>query len=161
MIKERKNRSLVSGNFENNFTKWSGSSVFKDLCANEGHRTANRSSEDVIHPENHESLMDKKRNRGRGYGNGSIQEIPSQHHQKKQLKFFGHIIKADGIEKRLWSGKICGLRPRCRQFNNLPLGSDGKTNANTLTLSVMRKMMTQSQSLKVRIQRSKELGSKL
>ena len=48
-------------------------SEFKDLCGCQGHRLANGSRRDVIHPENHESLMDKMRNNYRGNGNGWIQ----------------------------------------------------------------------------------------
>ena len=35
--------------------------------------------------------------------------------RKRQLEFFGHIIRANGIEKRLLCGKICGVRSRGRQ----------------------------------------------
>ncbi|GFO08986.1 hypothetical protein PoB_003549100 [Plakobranchus ocellatus] len=82
------------------------------LDPNQGHRTATRGSGDVVHPENHESLMDKEKNNCRSNGHGWIQEIPSQHHQ---LKFFGHIISSGGLEKLLWRAKICGNKSRRRQ----------------------------------------------
>ena len=35
--------------------------------------------------------------------------------RKRQLQFFGHIIRADEIEKQLLCGKICGTKGRGRQ----------------------------------------------
>ena len=35
--------------------------------------------------------------------------------RERQLNFFGHINRADGIEKRLLCGKICGTKSRGRQ----------------------------------------------
>ena len=35
--------------------------------------------------------------------------------RKRQLKFFGHVSRTDGIEKLVWSGKICGKKSRGRQ----------------------------------------------
>ena len=35
--------------------------------------------------------------------------------RKRQLQFFGHINRADGIEKQLLCGKICGTKGRGRQ----------------------------------------------
>ena len=38
-----------------------------------------------------------------------------RHIRKRQLDFFGHIIRADGLEKQLPCGKICGVKSRGRQ----------------------------------------------
>ena len=35
--------------------------------------------------------------------------------RKRQLQFFGHIIRADGIEKQISSGEICGTKSKGRQ----------------------------------------------
>ena len=35
--------------------------------------------------------------------------------RKRQLQFFGHINRADGLEKQILSGKICGTKSRGRQ----------------------------------------------
>ena len=35
--------------------------------------------------------------------------------RKRQLKFFGHVNRADGLEKLLLSGKICGKKSRGKQ----------------------------------------------
>ena len=35
--------------------------------------------------------------------------------RKRQLQFFGHINRADGLEKQTLSGKICGAKSRGRQ----------------------------------------------
>ncbi|GFO00873.1 endonuclease-reverse transcriptase [Plakobranchus ocellatus] len=34
--------------------------------------------------------------------------------RKRQLQFFGHINRADGIEKQILCGKICGTKGRGR-----------------------------------------------
>ena len=35
--------------------------------------------------------------------------------RKRQLQFFGHINRADGLEKKILSGKICGTKSSGRQ----------------------------------------------
>ena len=35
--------------------------------------------------------------------------------RKRQLQFFGYINRADGLEKQILSGKICGTKSRGRQ----------------------------------------------
>ena len=35
--------------------------------------------------------------------------------RKRQLQFFGHIIRADGLEKKILSGEICGTKRKGRQ----------------------------------------------
>ena len=35
--------------------------------------------------------------------------------RKRQLQFFGHINRADGLEKQILGGKICGTKNRGRQ----------------------------------------------
>ena len=35
--------------------------------------------------------------------------------KKRQLQFFGHIIRADGLEKQILSGEICGTKSKGRQ----------------------------------------------
>ena len=35
--------------------------------------------------------------------------------RKRQLHFWGHINRAGGLEKQIWSGKICGSKSRGRQ----------------------------------------------
>ena len=35
--------------------------------------------------------------------------------RKRQLQFFEHINRADGLEKQILSGKICGTKSRERQ----------------------------------------------
>ena len=37
---------------------------------------------------------------------GRIQTIPTQNHQKKTTTIFGHINRADGLEKQILSEKI-------------------------------------------------------
>ena len=41
--------------------------------------------------------------------------MPTQNHQKIQLQFFGHINRAGGPEKQIFSQKICGTKSRGRQ----------------------------------------------
>ncbi|GFO35338.1 hypothetical protein PoB_006184300 [Plakobranchus ocellatus] len=52
-------------------------------------------------------------------GHGWTQDSPSLLNtiRERQLKFFGHIIRAGGLEKLLvlWSAKICGNKSRGRQ----------------------------------------------
>ena len=38
-----------------------------------------------------------------------------ENHQKKTTTIFGHINRADGLEKQILSGKICGTKSRGRQ----------------------------------------------
>ena len=38
--------------------------------------------------------------------------------RKRQLQFFGHIIRADGLEKQILSGEICGTKSKGRQRTN-------------------------------------------
>ena len=38
--------------------------------------------------------------------------------RKRQLQFCGHINRADGLEKQILSGKICGNKSRGGQRNN-------------------------------------------
>ena len=35
--------------------------------------------------------------------------------RKRQLQFFGHINRADGLQKQIFRGKICGTKSRGRQ----------------------------------------------
>ena len=35
--------------------------------------------------------------------------------RKRQLQFFLHLIRADGLEKQIWSGTICGTKSKGRQ----------------------------------------------
>ena len=35
--------------------------------------------------------------------------------RKRQLQFFGHIKRPDGLEKKLLNGKICGAKSRGKQ----------------------------------------------
>ena len=42
------------------------------------------------------------------------EKIPTQN-IRKRLQFFGHINRADGLEKQILSGKICGTKSRGRQ----------------------------------------------
>ena len=35
--------------------------------------------------------------------------------RKRQLQFFGHINRVDGLKKQILSGKICGTTRRARQ----------------------------------------------
>ena len=35
--------------------------------------------------------------------------------RKRQLQFFGHINRADGLEKQILNGKNCGTKSRGRQ----------------------------------------------
>ena len=35
--------------------------------------------------------------------------------RKRQLQFVGHINRADGLEKQILTGKICGTKSRGRQ----------------------------------------------
>ena len=35
--------------------------------------------------------------------------------RKRQLQFFGHTIRADGLEKQILSGEICGTKSKGRQ----------------------------------------------
>ena len=37
--------------------------------------------------------------------------------RKRQLQFFGHIIRADGLEKQILSGEICGTKSKGRQHS--------------------------------------------
>ena len=47
------------------------------------------------------SWTEKKSNevKRRSNGNGPIQKIPTQNHEKKTLKYFGHINRAHGLER--------------------------------------------------------------
>ena len=51
----------------------------------------------------------------RSNGINRIQKIPTQKHQKKTITIFGRIKRADGLEKQIFSGKICGTKSRGRQ----------------------------------------------
>ena len=44
-----------------------------------------------------------------------IQKNPTQNHQKKTTTIFGHVNRADGLEKQILSGKTCGTKSRGRQ----------------------------------------------
>ena len=35
--------------------------------------------------------------------------------RKRQLQFLGYLIRADGLEKQILSGKICGTKSKGRQ----------------------------------------------
>ena len=35
--------------------------------------------------------------------------------RKRQLQFFGHVNRGDGLEKQIFRGKICGSKSRGRQ----------------------------------------------
>ena len=59
--------------------------------------------------------MDWKEVKRRSNGNGWIQKIPTQDHQKKTTTVFGHINRANGLEKQILSGKICGAESRGKQ----------------------------------------------
>ena len=55
--------------------------------------------------------------------------------RKRQLKFFGHMIRADRLEKQLLCGKINGMRSRGRQrikytdsLNNFAAGKQTSIN---------------------------------
>ena len=48
----------------------------------------------------------------RSNGINRIQKIPTQKHQKKTITIFGRIKRADGLEKQIFSGKICGTKSR-------------------------------------------------
>ncbi|XP_077974172.1 uncharacterized protein LOC144429830 [Styela clava] len=60
------------------------------------------------------SWMEKKSNEEvmemAGYKRSLIQTI-----RKRQLQFFGHINRANGIKKQILCGKICGTKSRGRQ----------------------------------------------
>ena len=75
------------------------------------------SSRNVVYEKNNENIMDwKEVIKRRSNGNGWIQKIPSQNHRKKTTTiFWGHINRADGLEKQILSGKICGTKSRERQ----------------------------------------------
>ena len=80
--------------------------------------------------------MDCKEAKRRSNGNGRIQKIPTQNHQKKDgYNFLGHINRADGLEKQILSGKICGSKSRGRQrtkytdsLNNLVARKESSNN---------------------------------
>ena len=38
--------------------------------------------------------------------------------EKRQLQFFGHINRADGLKKHILSEKICGTKSRVRHAQN-------------------------------------------
>ena len=57
----------------------------------------------------------EKKSKRRSNGNGRIQKIPTQDHQKKTTTIFVHIHRADGLEKQILNGKICGISSRGRQ----------------------------------------------
>ena len=40
--------------------------------------------------------------------------------KKRQLQFFGHIKRADGLEKQILRGKMCGTKSRERQRTKFP-----------------------------------------
>ena len=60
--------------------------------------------------------MDLNEVNPRSNGNARIQKIRTQNHQKKTILVFGHINRADGLEKHILSGKICGTKSRGRQL---------------------------------------------
>ena len=73
------------------------------------------SSRNVVHQKNNENIMDWKEVKRRSNGNGWTQMIPTQNHQKEATTNFGHINRADGLEKQILSGEICGTKSRGRQ----------------------------------------------
>ena len=44
-----------------------------------------------------------------------MQKIPNQNHEKKTTTLLGHISRADGLEKQIFSKKICGAKDRGRK----------------------------------------------
>ena len=69
----------------------------------------------MVHQKNNENIMDRKEVKRRSNGNGWIQKIHTQNHQKKTTTIYGHINGADGLEKQILSGKICGTKSRGRK----------------------------------------------
>ena len=59
--------------------------------------------------------MDKKEVKRISNGNGWYKRSPLKIIRKRQLQFLGHINRADGLEKQILSGKICGIKSRGRQ----------------------------------------------
>ena len=80
------------------------------------HREKVRSSRDVVHQKNAESVLDRKKSNTEvmeeaGYQRSLIKTI-----RKRQMKFLGDIFRKDGIEKQVLCGKIVGRRGKgCRE----------------------------------------------
>ncbi|GFO22839.1 hypothetical protein PoB_004934400 [Plakobranchus ocellatus] len=91
------------------------------LDPNQGHRTATRSSGDLVPPENHERKTNAEVMDMAGYKRSLLNTI-----RERQLNFFGHIIRAGGLEKLLWSAKLLKQEQRKtthkihRHFNQIP-----------------------------------------
>ena len=75
----------------------------------------------------HEEVMEMA-----GYKRSLLKTI-----RKRQLQFFGHINRADGLEKQILSGKICGTQSRRRQVTKCTDSLDNfvtrKNNLPTMT----------------------------
>ena len=74
-----------------------------------------RSCRNMVHQTNFENIMDRGEVKWRSNANDWLQKINTQNHQERQLQFFGHVNRADGIEKQILCGKICGTKGRGRQ----------------------------------------------
>ena len=75
----------------------------------------------------HEEVMEMA-----GYKRSLLKTI-----RKRQLQFFGRINRADGLEKQILSGKICGTKSRRRQVTKCTDSLDNfvtrKNNLPTMT----------------------------
>ena len=64
----------------------------------------------LVHQKNNENIIDWKKENLRSNGNDR-----TQNHQKKTTPIFWHLIRADGQEKQILSGTICGTKSKGRQ----------------------------------------------
>ena len=76
------------------------------------------SSRNVVHQKKNENILDWKEVKRRSNGNGWIQKIPTQNHQKKTTTTFWAYKQSWWLEKQILSGKICGTKSRGRQRTN-------------------------------------------
>ena len=64
----------------------------------------------MVHQKNNDNIIDIKEEKLRSNGNDR-----TQNHQKKTTSIFLHLIRADGLEKQILSGTICGTKSKGRQ----------------------------------------------
>ena len=72
-------------------------------------------SRNVVHQKNNENIMDWKMSNEEEMEMAVYKRPLLKTCRKRQLQFFWHRNKADGLEKQILNGKICGTKNRGRQ----------------------------------------------
>ena len=73
-----------------------------------------RSSRNVVLPQNATHIMDSACYKWRSLKDGKYRQTFTQTIRKRQLKFLGHVMRKEGLENLVLTGKIEGSRGRGR-----------------------------------------------